>query len=193
MIEKAQSLASRGSSPARTSGSTRAMNPLAWQPGLAMRFERAMRSRRPASSGKPYSHPSAVRCAVEVSMTTVSGLSTMAAASTAAASGRQRNTTSAEFMASRRADGFFLSSSGRTTVSTSRRPARRSRMRRPVVPADPSTNTFFMRAIIPKTASPHRSRAMESDAGSAGAWADYGIIRRMEEKATDLSNISEAR
>ncbi len=29
--------------------------------------------------------------------------------------------------------------------------------------------------------------------GSVGAWADYGIIRRMEEKATDLSDMSEAK
>ena len=142
--EKAQSGASGGSIPHFTRGSTRAMKPLAWHPGFAIRREDAILSRRPRSSGKPYSQPSAVRWAVEVSITTVDGFSTIATASTAAASGRHRNATSAELIASRLADGSLRRSSDRTTSSISVREERRSRTFRPVVPADPSMKTFFI-------------------------------------------------
>ena len=143
---------SGASSPARTSGSTSAMKPLAWQPGFAMRFDAAMRARRPASSGKPYSQPSAVRCAVDVSITTVSGFSTRPTASIAAASGRHKNATSAALSASRRAATSLRTSSASVMTSTSDRDASRSRMRRPVVPADPSIKTFFMADSIPNLA-----------------------------------------
>ena len=147
MSEKAESRASCPTTPARTSGSTSAMKPEAWQPGLAMRFAFAMRSRRPASSGKPYSQPSATRCAVEVSITTTSGFSTIAAASTAATSGRHNIATSQSLSAARRADASLRSSSGSATTSMSARPASRSRILRPVVPAEPSMKILFMRVL----------------------------------------------
>ena len=51
--EKQERRTSAFSSPVSTSGATRAMNPLAWQPGLAILFEEAIFARWPVSSGKP--------------------------------------------------------------------------------------------------------------------------------------------
>ena len=129
--------------PARTIGSTNAINPLAWHPGLAIRLADTILSRRPASSGNPYSQPSAVRWAVEVSIITVFGFSTRETASIAAASGRQRKAMSAELSASLRAETSLRSSSGRTTGSRSDRIEIRSRILSPVVPAEPSMKTRF--------------------------------------------------
>ena len=53
MREKQDSFASFAITPACTSGATRAMKPLAWQPGLATRFEDAIFARWPASSAMP--------------------------------------------------------------------------------------------------------------------------------------------
>ena len=61
-------------SPSFTKGYTKEMKPLAWQPGLAMRFSFATAERKSQdSSGKPYAQPSAVLCAVEASMIFVFG------------------------------------------------------------------------------------------------------------------------
>ena len=82
--------------------------------------------------------------AAAVSITTVSGFSTISAASIAAPSGRQRKATSARFRNSRRAASSFRSCSGMDRSSRSFRSASRSQIRRPVVPALPSINTLVI-------------------------------------------------
>ena len=70
-----------------------------------------------------------------------------ATASLAASSGRHRNVTSLSRMAARLASGSFRVSSVRVIMVRSFRSARRSWIRRPVVPACPSINIFT--AIFP--------------------------------------------
>ena len=98
-------------SPALTRGATRAIKPLAWHPGFAIRFDALIFSRCPGSSGNPYTQTSSVRCAVDVSIIVVFP-GTRAAASFAAASGRQRKTRSAEAKTSAFAAASFLKFSG---------------------------------------------------------------------------------
>ena len=96
------------------------------------------------SSGNPYTQPGLVRWAVEVSIITVSSLSTRDTASFAAASGRHRKAISAEFIAAFLAPESFLNSSGRRISSMSFRSSSLSYILKPVVPALPSMNTFVI-------------------------------------------------
>ena len=98
------------------------------------------------SSGKPYVHPAATRCAVLASMITVFSLVTMATASTAASSGKHRIAASASFRNAARFAASLRSSPVSEMISMSSRFARRSRTCKPVVPASPSMNTFFLPA-----------------------------------------------
>ena len=132
-------------------GYIRAINPLAWQPGTEMRFDSlTIASNSPERSGKPYVQLSTVRCAVDVSMITVSALPAAITASLAASSGRQRNVTSERISISSLADGSLRCSSDIVRSSMSSLVASRSCIRRPVVPAPPSMNTvvFFVPIIF---------------------------------------------
>ena len=80
----------------------------------------------------------AVRCAVEASITRTAGFSISVTASRAASSGRQRMTRSASFSAFARASASLRSASASCSSERSLRPASRSRISRPVVPAAPS-------------------------------------------------------
>ena len=108
-----------------------------------MRLLPAILSALPSpSSGKPYSHPAAVRCAVDASMMTVSVPSASATDSFAAASGRHRNAMSAAAIAFLLAAGSLRSFSGRTMSSSPLREESLLSMRSPVVPSLPSMNIF---------------------------------------------------
>ena len=98
------------------------------------------------SSGKPYVHPSATRCAVLASMITVVSSVTIATASTAASSGKHRIAASASFKNAALFSAFLRSSPVSEMISMSSRFARRSRTCNPVVPASPSMKTFFLPA-----------------------------------------------
>ena len=129
-------------SPACISGYIRAIKPLAWQPGTATRgafFTLA----KPFSnnSGKPYCQPGSVRCAVEASITRVRSFSIRATASWAAASGRHKKAMSQLFSISFLAERSLRCSSFSVSRAISLRPAKRSKIRRPVVPSLPSIKT----------------------------------------------------
>ena len=109
-----------------------------------MRFEALISSYLFPISAKPYVQPSAVLCAVDVSITQTSGFSISDTASLAASSGRHRKTMSALLSMSLRAAVSFLSSSGIEISSMSFLSESLWTILSPVVPALPSMNTFFI-------------------------------------------------
>ena len=88
-------------------------------------------------------HPSAVRCAVEVSRIRTSGRS-RGTTSLAAASGRHKKLRSLWLITAARAFTSLRSASEMCRISNSSRAARRSAMRRPVVPEEPSTKILYL-------------------------------------------------
>src|SRR5690606_12043274 len=93
-------------------------------------------------SAKPYAHSGATRYAVDASITFTTSFSISDTASRAASSGKHRITASTLLSSRLRSAASLRLAGSMETSSRSRRPSRRSRICRPVVPASPSMKTL---------------------------------------------------